>query len=239
VRTAEAHAREQRSNRGGFGNSLPANSMVSRVSFQGSTTSSARRGAAKATDSDAATHLARRAGRRSGEAKVAVIARRIRKEQLRGCAGRVSAAHVREQRRLSREQENLEVRKGVGIANQSGPVSFFLESTTSSSSYPSPIVRARPQHLKKARQPSYRASSDPFAETSSPWQSRLSSPRITVKNTSPVILHPLQFPASFFVTHEISSPSSSSRRQFCSLREFIFHLFSSTTKATPRFALIH
>jgi hypothetical protein len=52
---------------------------------------------------------------------------------------------------LAREQENPEVREGVGIANQSGPIGFFLESTTSSSSYPSPIVRARPQHLKKAR----------------------------------------------------------------------------------------
>jgi hypothetical protein len=101
MRTAEAHAREQRSNRGGFNNSLPANSTSSKVSFQDSTTSSARRGAAEATDSDEATLLARRAGRRSGKAKVAVITRRIRKEQLRGCAGRVSVAHVREQRRLS------------------------------------------------------------------------------------------------------------------------------------------
>jgi hypothetical protein len=114
--------------------------------------------------------------------------------KLRGCAGRVSVAHVRKQRRLSREQENPEVRKGVGIANQSGPIGFFLESTTSSSSYPSPIVRARPQHLKKTHEPSYQASSDPFAETSSPWQSRLSSPRITVRDTSPVILHLLQSP---------------------------------------------
>jgi hypothetical protein len=54
--------------------------------------------------------------------------------------------------------------------------------------------RARPQHLKKAREPTYRASSDPFAETSSPWQSRLSSPRITVRSTPPAIFHPLQFP---------------------------------------------
>jgi hypothetical protein len=60
---------------------------------------------------------------------------------------------VREQRRLSREQENPEVRKGVGIANQSCPVGFFHESTTSSSSYPSSIVRARPQHLKKTSEP--------------------------------------------------------------------------------------
>jgi hypothetical protein len=101
VRTAEAHAREQRSNRGEFGNSLPASSMASRVSFQGSTTSSARRGAAEATDSDAATLLARRAGRRSSEEKAAVIARRIRKEQLRRCAGHVSVAHMREQRKFN------------------------------------------------------------------------------------------------------------------------------------------
>jgi hypothetical protein len=95
---------------------------------------------------------------------------------------------------LAREQENPEIRKGVGIANQSGPIGFFLESSTSNSSYPSPIVRARPQHLKKAPEPSCQASSDPFARTSSPWQSRLSSPRITMRNTSPAILHPLQSP---------------------------------------------
>jgi hypothetical protein len=49
VRAAEARAREQRSSRGGFSDSLSANSMVSRASFQGSTMSSARRGAAEAT----------------------------------------------------------------------------------------------------------------------------------------------------------------------------------------------
>jgi hypothetical protein len=95
---------------------------------------------------------------------------------------------------LNREQENPEVREGVSIANQSGPIGFSHKFTTSSSSYPSPIVRARPQHLKKAREPSYRASSDPFAETSSPWQSRLSSLQITVRNTPPAILRPLQSP---------------------------------------------
>jgi hypothetical protein len=94
---------------------------------------------------------------------------------------------------LIREQENPEVREGVGVANQSSPTGFFLESTTSSNSYSSSIVRARPRHLEEARKPSYRTSSDPFARTSSPWQSRLLSPRITVRNTSPVILRPLQF----------------------------------------------
>jgi hypothetical protein len=38
--------------------------------------------------------------------------------------------------------------------------------------------------------------------------------------------------ASFFVTHGISSPSSTSHRRSCSPREFTFHLFSSTTKVT-------
>jgi hypothetical protein len=82
---------------GGFDNSWSANSMASRVSFQGLTTSSAQRGATEATDSDAATNLARRVGRRSGETKAAVIARQFRKEQLRGCADRVSAAHAHRQ----------------------------------------------------------------------------------------------------------------------------------------------
>jgi hypothetical protein len=140
---------------------------------------------------------------------------------------------------LAREQENPEVREGVGITNQSGPIGFFLESTTSNSSYPSPIVRARPQHLKKARELSYRASSNPFAETLSPWQSRLSSPWITVRNIPPAILHPLQFPTNFFVTHGISSSSSFSLRRSCSPWKFTSYPFSSTTKATPRFAPIH
>jgi hypothetical protein len=127
--------------------------------------------------------------------------------RLRECADRVSAAHAREQWRLSREQENPEVRGEVGLANQSSPIGFFHESTTSSNSYSSPIIRARPQ--------------------------------ITAGITSSAILYPLQSPASFFVTHGISSSSSSSYRRFCSLQEFTFRPFSSTTKATPRFALIH
>jgi hypothetical protein len=45
---------------------------------------------------------------------------------------------------LVREQENPEVREGVGIANQFCPIGFFHESTTSSSSYSSPIVQVRP-----------------------------------------------------------------------------------------------
>jgi hypothetical protein len=60
-----------------------------------------------------------------------------------------------------------------------------------------------------------------------------------VRNIPPAIFHPLQSPASFFVTHGTSPPSSISHRRSCSSREFTFRLFSSTTKVTPRFALTH
>jgi hypothetical protein len=55
---------------------------------------------------------------------------------------------------LAHEQENPEVREGVGIVNQSGPIGFFLEFKTSNTSYPSPIVRARPRHLEETPEPS-------------------------------------------------------------------------------------
>jgi hypothetical protein len=113
----------------------------------------------------------------------------------------------------AREQENLELRGGVGIATQFGSIVSSQGSTTSSNSYSSPIVRARPQYLKKAHEPSYRASSDPFAETSLPWQSRLSSPGITVRNIPPAILHPLQslgkllrHPRNLVTVEHFSSP---------------------------------
>jgi hypothetical protein len=66
-------------------------------------------------------------------------------KRLRGCAGPASAAHVREQRRLSREPENPEVRKGVGIANQSSSFVSSQGSTTSSSSYSSSIAEQDPK----------------------------------------------------------------------------------------------
>jgi hypothetical protein len=68
---------------------------------------------------------------------------------------------VREQRRLSREQGNPEVRRGVSIANQSGPIGFFHESTTSSNSYSSPIDQVRPQHLEETPGSPPRVSSIP------------------------------------------------------------------------------
>jgi hypothetical protein len=60
-----------------------------------------------------------------------------------------------------------------------------------------------------------------------------------MKTTPSAIFHPQQpFLANFFVTHETSSPSSTSYHRSCSPREFTFHPFFFTTKATPRFALI-
>jgi hypothetical protein len=53
----------------------------------------------------------------------------------------------------AREQEDLEVRGGVGIANQSGSIISSHKSTTSSSSYSLPIDQARPQHLEEAPRP--------------------------------------------------------------------------------------
>jgi hypothetical protein len=50
---------------------------------------------------------------------------------------------------LAREQEDPEVRGRVGVANQFGLVDFSHKSLASSSSYSSPIVRARPQQLKE------------------------------------------------------------------------------------------
>jgi hypothetical protein len=77
----------RRKQRRGFDNSGSANSMVSRVSFQDLTTSSAQRGAAEATDSDAATSLARRVGRRGCGAKAAV-----RRDELGGASMQSSTA---------------------------------------------------------------------------------------------------------------------------------------------------
>jgi hypothetical protein len=54
---------------------------------------------------------------------------------------------------LTREQENLEVRGGVGIATQSGSFISSQGSTTSNSSYSSPIARARPQYLEETPGP--------------------------------------------------------------------------------------
>jgi hypothetical protein len=42
--------------------------------------------------------------------------------ELRGCAGHVLVAHVRERRKFNHEQEDLEVRGGVGLTNQFGSI---------------------------------------------------------------------------------------------------------------------
>jgi hypothetical protein len=77
----------RRKRRRGFDSSWSANSMASRVSFQGLTTSSAQRAAVEATDSDAATSLARRVGRKSCGAKAAV-----RRDELGGASMQSSTA---------------------------------------------------------------------------------------------------------------------------------------------------
>jgi hypothetical protein len=57
----------------------------------------------------------------------------------------------------AREPENPEVREGVSIANQSGPIGFSHESTGIQQHLSLVDRRARPQHLKKAREPFHRA----------------------------------------------------------------------------------
>jgi hypothetical protein len=111
-------------------------------------------------------------------------------------------------------------------------------STTSSNSHSSSIAEQNLNTSKKPLNP-HRVSSIPE------YQNIIAMAKPTiiatdhVRNISPVTFHPLQFPANFFVTHGISSPSSTSRRQSFSPRDFTFHLFFFTTKATPRFSLIH
>jgi hypothetical protein len=95
---------------------------------------------------------------------------------------------------LAREQENPEVRRGVGIANQSG--SIVLSHGPRHPAAPIPRRSSEQDHntSRKLVNPLIELLRSLYAGTSSPWQSRLSSPRITVRNTSPVILHPLQIP---------------------------------------------
>jgi hypothetical protein len=95
---------------------------------------------------------------------------------------------------LAREQENPEVRGGVGIANQSG--SIILSHGPRRPAAPIPRRSSEQDHntSRKLVNPLIELLRSLYAGTSSPWQSRLSSPRITMRNTSPVILHPLQIP---------------------------------------------
>jgi hypothetical protein len=55
---------------------------------------------------------------------------------------------------LACEQENPEVRGGVGLVNQFSSIVFSQKSTTSSNSYSSPIDQARPQPLEETPEPS-------------------------------------------------------------------------------------
>jgi hypothetical protein len=112
---------------------------------------------------------------------------------------------------LAREQENPEVREGVGIANQSGLIGFFHESTTSSSSYPSPIVRARPQHFEEAPGPSHRASSIPVC-----WNIIAMA-----KPTAITTGHREEYPSGHLPPTTISQQSSSSPTESRHRRAFL------------------
>jgi hypothetical protein len=109
------------------------------------------------------------------------------------------------------EQENPKFCEGVGIANQFGPIGFSHKFMTSSSSYSSPIVRARPQHLEEAPGPPSEPLRSLYAGTSLPWPSQPPSPRVTVRNIPSAILHPLQSPSKL-LRHplNLSSPISPS-----------------------------
>jgi hypothetical protein len=128
--------------------------------------------------------------------------------RLRGCADRVSAAHTREQWRLSCEQENPEVHGGVGIANQSGSIVFSHEFTTSSSSYPSLITQ-------------------PTTVTTG-YREKYLSGYLPPTTTIPGKL--LRHPWSLIIVELFSSP-------ILFIVGIHFSPVFSTTKATPRFAL--
>jgi hypothetical protein len=118
---------------------------------------------------------------------------------------------------LAREQENPEVRGGVSIANQSG--SIVLSHGPRRPAAPIPRRSSEQDHntSRKLVNPLIELLRSLYAGTSSPWQSRLSSPRITVKNTSLVIFHPLQ------ITWQASSSSTERRHHRVLLTTNPFH----------------
>jgi hypothetical protein len=184
VRAAEARARKQKSSRGSFGGK-----QMARSRWDGRRSCRTRRSGrgwtgASADASESVLPVAGSArfhrrvrvqGNRPRVSKLRANGVRAEQEQHAGDATRrgdptggyagvptVFLQHTRVSRGgLAREQENPEVRGEVGIGNQSGSIVSSHKSTTFSSSYSSPIVQARPQHLKKAREPPHRASSIP------------------------------------------------------------------------------
>jgi hypothetical protein len=109
----------------------------------------------------------------------------------------------------AREQEDLEVRGGVGIVNQSGSIVLSQGSATSSSSYPSLI--AQPTTVTTGHREEYPSGHPP--PTTIPWQPSLSPTEPRYRRallTADPVHTGIHFPP-----------------------------FSSTTKATPRFAMTH
>jgi hypothetical protein len=142
---------------------------------------------------------------------------------------------------LACEQENPEVRGGDGIANQFG--SIVLSHDPRRPAAPIPRRSSEQDHNTSGKlvNPLIEPLRIPSPEHRRRGKSQPPSPRITVRNTSPVILHPVQSPGKLLRLSRTgtSSPSSTSHHRSYLPREFTFHPLSSTTKATPRFALTH
>jgi hypothetical protein len=140
---------------------------------------------------------------------------------------------------LAREQESPEVRGGVGLANQFS--STVLSHGPRHPATPIPCRSSEQDHntLRKLVNPLIELLRSLYAGTSSPWQSRLSQPWVIVRNIPPAILHPLQssdkllrHPRNLATIELFSSP-------ILFIVGIHFPPFFSTTKVTPRFALIH
>jgi hypothetical protein len=92
------------------------------------------------------------------------------------------------------EQEDPNVRGGVSIANQSGSIVSSQGSTTSSSSYLSSTVQARPQHLEETPKPPSSLFDPCMPKHHRRGKSRLPPPQVSMRNIPPAILHRLQSP---------------------------------------------
>jgi hypothetical protein len=128
----------------------------------------------------------------------------------------------------TREQENPEVRRGVGIVTQFGPIGFSHEFTTSSSSYSSPIDQAKPQHLEETPRSPPRVSSIPEYRN------------IIAVATSAIVAtdHREEYPSGHSLPTIIpwqasSSPTKSRHRQVFLIADLVRHGNSLSTRSSP------
>jgi hypothetical protein len=84
---------------------------------------------------------------------------------------------------LACEQENPEVRKGVSIANQSGSIILSHGPQHPATTIPCRSSEQDHNTSRKLVNPLIELLRSLYAETSSPWQSQLLSPRATVRST--------------------------------------------------------